>query len=109
VVRSYAHQPFRLEDGEVVYARLGAEFEGRTLEPLLVAYPPHFASETSAHEGEEFLYLLEGQVTIFLEEQEYTLNPGDSMHFASRHTHRVVNPCDVPARILFVNTPKYLD
>lgn len=109
VVRSYAHQPFRLEDGEVVYARLGAEFEGRTLEPLLVAYPPHFASETSSHEGEEFLYLLEGQVMIFLEEQEYTLNPGDSMHFASRHTHRVVNPCDVPARILFVNTPKYLD
>ena len=46
---------------------------------------------------------------IFLEEQEYALNPGDSMHFASRHTHRVVNPCDVPARVLFVNTPKYLD
>ena len=109
VVRSYARQPFKLEDGQVIYARLGGDFEGRTLEPLLVTYPPGFVSETFNHEGEEFLYLLEGQVTIFLEDQEYCLNPGDSMHFRSQHTHRVENPHDVPARVVFVNTPKYLD
>ena len=109
VVRGYAHQPFQLEGGEVVYARVGSEFEGGALEPLLVTYPPDFVSETYTHEGEEFLYLLEGQFIVFLEDQEYALNPGDSMHFASRYTHRVANPGDVPARLLFVNSPRYLD
>ncbi len=109
VVRGYAHQPFRLEGGDAVYARIGSEFEGSALEPLLVTYPPHFVSESYSHEGEEFLYLIEGQFTVYLEEQEYALNPGDSMHFASRYTHRTANPGDVPARLLFINSPRYLD
>jgi transcriptional regulator with XRE-family HTH domain len=108
-VRSYERQPFRLDDGKIVYARLGGDFDERTLEPLLVTYPPHFRSEVFTHPGEEFLYVLEGQVVVHLDQIEYCLNPHDSMHFYSRHIHRTENRQDTPAQVIFVNTPKYLD
>lgn len=109
MVRSYERHPFRLEDGLVVYARLGGDFEGRSLEPLFVTYPPRFASEVFSHEGEEFLYVLDGQIEIHLDGASYCLNPHDSMHFMSRHVHRVENSNDTPAQVIFVNTPRYLD
>jgi transcriptional regulator with XRE-family HTH domain len=109
VVRSYDRQPFKLHDGEVVYARLGGDFGGRTLEPLLVTYPPRFASEVFRHEGEEFLYVLQGQVEIHLDDEAHSLHEGDSMHFASDRTHWVENLHDLPAQVVFVNTPTYID
>lgn len=109
VVRSYRRQPFQLADGEVVYARLGGEFEGRHLEPLLVTYPPRFSSEVFSHEGEEFLYVLQGQVLMILDEEEHRLQEGDSMHFASNRPHRLENPRDLPTQVLFVNTPTFID
>jgi mannose-6-phosphate isomerase-like protein (cupin superfamily) len=108
-VQSYARQPFRLEDGGITYARLGGDFDGRALEPLLVTYPANFVSEQSTHLGEEFLYVLEGSVRVHLADLTYDLNADDSMHFPSKHIHRMENPRDVPAKVIFVNTPRYLD
>lgn len=108
VVRSYERQPFRLEDGHVVYARLGGDFDSRQLEPLLVTYPPRFESEVFSHLGEEFCILLEGKVAFTIDGDQYVLAPGDSMHFRSNRTHRVSNPTDEPAQLVFVNTPPYL-
>ncbi len=109
VVRSYERHPFKLEDGKIVYARLGGDFEGRTLEPMLVTYPPEFESEWISHPGEEFIYLLEGQVKVFFDALEYTLNPHDSMHLPSNHSHRICNSYSIPAQVIFVNTPRFLD
>ena len=108
-VRSYERQPFRLSDGKIVYARLGGDFEERTLEPLHVTYPPFFKSEVFTHPGEEFLYVLEGQLIVLLDKVEYCLNPHDSMHFYSRHIHQTENRLDIPTQVVFINTPKYLD
>ena len=109
LVRSYERQPFKLEDGQVVYARLGGDFEGRTLEPLLVTYPPGYESEWVSHPGEEFLYVLEGQVNYCFEELEYNLNPRDSLHIPSNHNHKLSNPHTVPVQLIFVNTPRLFD
>lgn len=108
VVRSYERHPFRVQEGHVVYARLGGDFEGRQLEPLLVTYPPRFESEVFNHVGEEFCILLEGKVIFTIDGAELALAPGDSMHFRSDCTHRVRNPTDEPAQLIFVNTPPYL-
>ncbi|MCA9836987.1 MAG: helix-turn-helix transcriptional regulator [Trueperaceae bacterium] len=109
VVRSYERHPFKLEDGKIVYARLGGDFNGRTLEPMLVTYPPQFESEWISHPGEEFIYMLEGQVKVFFDELEYCLNPHDSMHLPSNHSHRICNSYNIPAQVIFVNTPRFLD
>jgi DNA-binding transcriptional MerR regulator len=96
----------RLEAGPGIHMELLAW--GRTvLEPHLFRIGPGAGSgEAYAHEGEEFLYLLRGQLEIELEEGEkYRLRPGDSFCFESSTPHRWRNPGKRQAWILWVNTP----
>lgn len=57
------------------------------------------------HIGEEFIYILEGIVTIYLEEQEYTLYPGDSIQIHSNERHNWINRTNKVAKLLSINTP----
>lgn len=61
--------------------------------------------ELYAHKGEEFIYVLEGIVTVFLEDRKYILYPGDSILFDSNRKHNWMNRTSRNARILTVNTP----
>ncbi len=65
-------------------------------------------SEPYVHEGEEFIYVLEGVVTVYLEENQYVLYPGDSIHILSTQPHNWMNRTNKIARILTVNTPNPL-
>ena len=109
LVRGYARQPFQMEHADVVYARLGAAFEGRTLEPLLATYPPAYVSERSKHRGEEFYYVLSGQLRIEIDGDEHKLDVDDSLHFSSERPHRLANRSDSPVRVIAVTTPTLLD
>ena len=40
-----------------------------------------------SHEGEEFIYLLEGRLEFRTEDQHYLLYPGDSLYFESSIPH----------------------
>ena len=56
-----------------------------------------------AHEGEEFLYVLSGQVVIHTEFYTPTLlEEGDSMYFDSNMAHAYVSSGDEPAEIIVV-------
>ncbi|MCY0149643.1 proline racemase family protein [Hoeflea sp. G2-23] len=58
-----------------------------------------------AHEGEELIYLLEGELEIALSGREpVTLTPGDSAYFSSRIDHRWKNVGGGKAVALWVNT-----
>lgn len=109
VVRGYARQPFHMDNSEITYARLGGDFEERLMEPLFVTYPPRYVSERFAHVGEEFVYVLEGQLVIQLGDTKYELNSNDSIHYSSQHVHQIENPTDLPVHAIFVNTPRLLD
>jgi DNA-binding transcriptional MerR regulator/quercetin dioxygenase-like cupin family protein len=59
-----------------------------------------------SHEGEEFIYVLQGRFEIWLEDVEhYVLRPGDCLYFSSTQAHRWINPGKTEARLLWVNTP----
>ena len=105
LVHGYARQPFRMDDADVVYARLGGDLPERTLEPLHATYPPAYRGEELTHGGEEFYYVLAGQLVVLLDGEEYVLNPQDSMHFRSDRPHRLVNRGDVPVHVIAVTTP----
>src|SRR6266851_9120989 len=63
------------------------------MEPHLFRIAPQSGSgESYTHEGEEFLYILQGELQISLEEEEYRLQPGDSFYFESTTPHRWTNP-----------------
>lgn len=59
-----------------------------------------------SHSGEEFIYMIEGTLELWLDEVEcYTLEPGDSFWFESTHGHRWYNPGEQDAVLVWVNTP----
>jgi quercetin dioxygenase-like cupin family protein len=54
------------------------------------------------HEGEEFVYVLQGSVEIAVGEHINTLAEGDSLHFNSGIRHRMRNISDIRADMLVV-------
>lgn len=61
--------------------------------------------EMYSHEGEEFTYVLEGIVTVYLDGSRHTLYPGDSIQIRSNLPHNWVNLTNKPARFLSINYP----
>jgi DNA-binding transcriptional MerR regulator/quercetin dioxygenase-like cupin family protein len=79
----------------------------KMLECMIFRVPPKSGSDGSySHAGEEFIYMLEGELEIWLDEWEcHTLQPGDSFWFESNLGHRWFNPTEVEAVLIWVNTP----
>jgi transcriptional regulator with XRE-family HTH domain len=79
----------------------------RSLEPQLFTVAPGAGSGGAyRHEGEEFLYVLEGTLEIWLDRNEHhVVGAGDSLCFASGRGHRWRNPGEQTAKILWINTP----
>ena len=77
------------------------------MEPHLFRIAPSAGSgESYAHEGEEFLYILRGNLEISLADGErLCLEEGDSFYFESSNEHRWKNPGKKEALVLWVNTP----
>jgi DNA-binding transcriptional MerR regulator/quercetin dioxygenase-like cupin family protein len=79
----------------------------KMLECMLFRVPPRAGSDGAySHAGEEFLYMIAGELEIWLDEQErYLLRKGDSFWFESDLGHRWFNPSDQEAILIWVNTP----
>jgi DNA-binding transcriptional MerR regulator/mannose-6-phosphate isomerase-like protein (cupin superfamily) len=78
----------------------------KALEPHLFRIAPKAGSgESYAHEGEEFLFVLRGELKIALAGEEYHLKRGDSFCFESTTSHRWKNPGRSETWLLWVNTP----
>src|SRR6202050_2964124 len=63
------------------------------------------SGDSYTHEGEEFLYVLRGELAITVNEDEYRLKRGDSFYFESATPHRWKNLGRAETWVLWVNTP----
>ena len=78
----------------------------KVMEPHLFRIAPQAGSgESYTHEGEEFLFVLRGELQIALDGEEYHLKRGDSFYFESATPHHWKNPGRTEAWLLWVNTP----
>jgi DNA-binding transcriptional MerR regulator/quercetin dioxygenase-like cupin family protein len=76
------------------------------MEPHLFRVAPNAGSgESYSHEGEEFLYVLKGELHIQLDGTEYDLKQGDSFYFESATPHQWKNPGARETWVIWVNTP----
>jgi DNA-binding transcriptional MerR regulator/mannose-6-phosphate isomerase-like protein (cupin superfamily) len=76
------------------------------MEPHLFRIAPRAGSgESYSHDGEEFLYVLRGELTISVEDQEFKLKTGDSFYFESTTRHQWRNPGTKETQVLWINTP----
>jgi DNA-binding transcriptional MerR regulator/quercetin dioxygenase-like cupin family protein len=76
------------------------------MEPHLFRIAPGAGSgESYAHVGEEFLFVIRGELQISLRGEKYRLKPGDSFYFESAVPHEWTNPGRSDTVVLWVNTP----
>jgi quercetin dioxygenase-like cupin family protein len=83
---------------------LASDKSGRHMEPFIVEINPSAISDfvQSSHEGEEFIYVLSGNIEIKYGKDVYTLSEGDSIYYDSVVDHHVHAADESPAKILGV-------
>jgi len=86
------------------YYALSQDKSGRHMEPFLIDVMPAKDADFdfSTHEGEEFIYVMEGVIEINYGQDTYLLEEGDSIYYDSIVPHHVHAGNDCPAKILGV-------
>lgn len=86
------------------YLSLAYGKKQRNLEPFLIDFQvqPWHDELLVNHDGEEFLYILEGQVEFHYGTQVMTVGPGDSLYYDSNEPHGYVALGGGPARAVAV-------
>jgi mannose-6-phosphate isomerase-like protein (cupin superfamily) len=90
--------------GTLEFCSLAAGKSSRHMEPFIIDIDSAAAGEPrlSKHEGEEFIYVLAGEVEIDYGRDRHRLSVGDSIYYDSIVPHQVRAGGDKPARILAV-------
>ena len=84
------------------FKALAADKNGRHMEPFVVDVEPNSVQEKSTHEGEEFIYVLAGNLKLEYGSISETLKAGDSVYYDSIVPHRVLSADSQPVKILAV-------
>jgi transcriptional regulator with XRE-family HTH domain len=86
------------------YHPLAQQKAGRHMEPFVIDINPEENNDyqLSAHEGEEFIYVMQGEVEIAYGKDTYTLHEGDSIFYDSIVKHHVHGAPGKSAKILAV-------
>ncbi len=83
------------------YMSLAPEVRGRHMEPLIVDLEAVAEAERSIHDGEEFIYVLQGHVRLDIGDDHFELHPGDSAYYLSTSPH-LITAREGKAKILAV-------
>jgi len=86
------------------YHPLAQQKAGRHMEPFVIDINPEDTPnfQLSAHEGEEFIYVMQGEVEIVYGKETYSLQEGDSIFYDSIVKHHVHGAPGKSAKILAV-------
>ena len=76
------------------------------MEPILLTLKPYGKSyEMESHQGEEFGYVLKGNVTLVRDNKKYKLKAKDTFYMNGKKNHYLYNHTNSEALILWVTTP----
>ncbi|WP_284141519.1 XRE family transcriptional regulator [Virgibacillus sp. LDC-1] len=106
VTRHDQQQVFQVNGLDTLYANLGGNFDKRVLAPyILILDPNQKKKNTFKFAGEEFYYVLKGAAKFIVDDNEYHIFEGDSIHFPSHLEHYGENLLDEETHLLGVITP----
>lgn len=74
-----------------VYKSLAPEVKGRHMEALVVQLEENPEKEHSIHDGEEFIYVIDGVVELNIDDETFELEPGDSAYYLSTTPHLIAS------------------
>lgn len=98
------------DQGHLNFHSLAPQKSDRNMEPFLinVEYTGCEKENFSTHEGEEFIYVLEGNIVIYYGSEKYTLGAGESIYYDSIVPHCITTPDrNSQAKVLAVTYTPY--
>jgi transcriptional regulator with XRE-family HTH domain len=108
VVKSYEQRVLDVIGDGYIIKLLSNNARNHSIYPRMIEILPRaFSEKTEAygHSGEEFIYVLEGILTLILNNTRQYLYPGDSAHYMSTDEHNWTNETNKIVKILCVSTP----
>lgn len=88
---------------EYKYENMAYNFIHKKMEPFLVTVDPEEddgQAHYNSHEGQEFNYMIEGSMKVYIDGHEVTLNEGDALYFDSGINHGMRALNNKPAKFL---------
>jgi transcriptional regulator with XRE-family HTH domain len=70
-----------------IYESLAYRMPGKNMEPMLITLDDRSPKRRFQHEGEEFIFILEGRMEFFYEGKSHILETGDSAYFNGAIPH----------------------
>lgn len=109
VIRSYDKE-YSIINEQIIQYNLSKSIDQFSLLPNLFELLPSNSTDTSDlgtyhHGGDEFIYVLEGILTVYYDGKDYLLYPGDSIIIHSTTNHNWINLSNRIVRFISVNTP----
>jgi len=101
-----ASDMFEKGNGGYIIRWLVPSAQKNAMEPILTELEP--GAETSKdlpHDGEEFGYVLEGEISLTVGKRAARAGAGDTFYFRSAKTHFIRNSGKKTAKILWVSCP----
>lgn len=89
---------------------LTQESSKKKITPLLITLQPEaeMAQEKNEHGVEKFIYVLEGEIKVKMEKEEYPLKTGDTLYFDASFPHQICNMRHRSSRLLVTVSPSKL-
>ena len=76
------------------YKSLAPDVKGRHMEALMVQLLTATEKDVSVHDGEEFVFVLDGTVLLEIGGERFELEPGDSAYYLSTAPHLIAAKMD---------------
>lgn len=105
----YKKEDFRQEKNDVlkhIMSWLAPNALKYEMEPVIIDLEPGGQSEINdPHPGEEFGYVLEGQVILVINKKRYIVRKGETFYYLANKEHYLMNSSNQPAKVLWVSSP----
>jgi quercetin dioxygenase-like cupin family protein len=99
----------QLGAGAIRYEHLTIKFSEPEFEVITHNIPAGHQSDIRTHTGDEFGYVLQGEIILTVGEHEYRLTAGDAYQIRGRDPHGYGAPKESPGEVLVVSTRKFIE
>ncbi len=108
IIKSYEKKISSVDNNRYLFYMLSDMLEESEFLPRYIEILPQKENEhieMDSHEGQEFIYVIEGVLTLNFEDCKHDLYPGDSAHFLSTKPHNWVNETMHTVKFIVINSP----
>lgn len=108
VMKRHQQRVMSIEEDRFIHYQMSQDYSDKSLFPRVIEIMPQKEVEpldSFSHEGEEFIYVLEGILTLIVDDDITDLYPGETAHFHSTRSHNWYNATNQMVRVLAVSHP----